>query len=264
MRRMLLADIWPEAPQAIEEIKQMLALRRNEVAAVRARRDHLRLVATMEPADWQEAHSRTVPVEVTLATVVERHGQRVVRRTKEQSRRRKPDARVWDAMTADQEWAADMVMDGWRITGGEIGCRTMAFERQNPAYEPEWWPQFILDAESQCAITFGNWVREGRKLGIHAMSVIDYLAGGFTLDEIDTKRRVRKGETREMIFRALDFMIETAKRTAQAGPTMDDTWRIRAQAWLDFGVWVRAYGPKPDEVGTKVPATVRAALGIKR
>lgn len=62
------------------------------------------------------------------------------------------------------------------------------------------------------AKVFQEWVRAGRRQDIHAMSVIDYLAGGNTLSELDTLRRVRKGTTSDMIVQALDFYCEVAKQ----------------------------------------------------
>lgn len=189
--------------------------------------ERFRQLDATEPKDWQEPHDETVPVEVVISHQPDDKGRK---RTAVRCQRRKPDARVWDRMTAEQEWAADMIMTGWRLTGGEIGCPTMRFDGsgslRSSLRAPETERRLVW--ESQIVVTFKDWVRDGRRHNpypINAMSVIDYLAGGATLAALDRQLGVRKGRAAEMIFEALNFMIAVASKNRMRHP-VDSRGRI--------------------------------------
>lgn len=159
--------------------------------------------------DWQEAHSATEAVDVEV-TVPGDDG--ATARAKVRTRRRKPDARLWGQMSPDQETAANRILEGWLLTGGVIGCRTMPFEHR--ARGRVALVEGIARQEYERAVTraFKDWVRDCRREGIQAMDVIDYLAGGVTLDSLDERNGRRKGQARSILFAAFDAFTLIAAR----------------------------------------------------
>lgn len=67
-----------------------------------------------EPADWQEAHSPTVSVQVV--THVNERG----RHTVEQGRMRKTDARLWDMLDTEQKEAVARIIRGAEFISGRL------------------------------------------------------------------------------------------------------------------------------------------------
>lgn len=68
----------------------------------------------IEPADWQERHSPTIPVEVVTRT--NEHG----RHTVERGRMRKTDARLWNMLDTEQREAVAMIVRGAEFISGRM------------------------------------------------------------------------------------------------------------------------------------------------
>ena len=85
----------------------------------RARTPARPAVTDLEPADWQERHSPTEAVMLHIDS----------KRNRQAGRRRKADARMWEAMSPRQEAAAEAIAAAVALIAGEVGIRTQSFQR---------------------------------------------------------------------------------------------------------------------------------------
>ena len=95
------------------------------------------------------------------------------------------------------------------------GYSKVMLEPTEVAFHKNWMKDYNRTQRSLSGKVSDRDVEEAVAAGIKASSDIfakAWQAGGYTLAEIDFKRRIRKGSTEKMIFAALDFYIETARQ----------------------------------------------------
>lgn len=157
----------------------------------------------LEPLDWQESHSPTEAVIVTISASG--------RRVKEQCRRRKADARIWNDMTPDQEKAANRILEGYTLNGGQIGFKTMAFAlaKFGKSYDGDCVEAEILKRQMTIALAYREWCKESTLNNINLFDLLGYLSGLDTLSDLDKKNGVRPGGARRNLFSGLDIYVKT-------------------------------------------------------
>ena len=151
--------------------------------------------AEMEPADWQETHSPTEAVEVTIS--------KGTRRTQERCRRRKEDARIWEAMTPNQERAAVWIHAALSQVLGDVAVRISRYDQGRRGVDhsddPEW--------HARLREGYRQWVAAALDSGFVASDVIQILGHGETLSEQDERIRQRKGRAKQHLLHALQEFI---------------------------------------------------------
>ena len=164
--------------------------------AVAAKRNRKR-----EPTDWQEWHSPTEPVEVEIA--------KKPRRIVQTCRRRIVDARLWDSMSPQQQDAALIIEEGFRILTAGQRIKLQSVERVSPGH-------FNYEKVARAERRYWEWAIEAVKRRIDHSAIIDILAFGKPLADIDRRRRKKKGYARLALREGLDLFCEM-----QGWPTPD-------------------------------------------
>ena len=146
-----------------------------------------------QPADWQEWHSPTEAVEVVISKT----------RTKQQCRRRKEDARIWEAMTPNQERAAYWIYAALLQVLGDVAVRISRYEQGRRGVDhsddPEW--------QVRVREGYRKWLAVADDKGFVAGDVIQILAHGETLVDQDRRIRQRNGRARDHLLRALQEFV---------------------------------------------------------
>lgn len=152
--------------------------------------NRIRIAETMEPADWQEAHSTTAPVMARIDAT----------REAELTRRRAVDHQIWDAMTVEQEHAALEIRDGFEMVTGGIAVVTAQLgehttRTSNTLELPE------RRAEIQKA--YWKWGRTCIDRQISHSAAMDVLFFGHSIRSVARYRHKRQSWARENLFDAL-------------------------------------------------------------
>ena len=162
------------------------------VKATAARLIELRLIEAIEPHDWQERHSPTEAVEVRIDH----------RRTKQVCTRRKPDARMFNAMTLAEQKAADRIRAAVLLRIGEVACKVQDPNRLHgrAAEEPEC---AKVDWERQLLRDYDRWIAAARAQGLSPSDVIQIIVHGQSCAQQDRERRQRNGTAKAHLIQAL-------------------------------------------------------------
>jgi len=143
--------------------------------------------AELQPHDWQEGHSPTEFVKVRISE----------QRTTILCRRRKTDARLIDSLTAWEQDAAGMIYAGYVALIGPVGYKVQSFERRDPSID------HALDRRTDLIERFRQWSKQAQKDRINVPAVLDVVADGRGLREVDIQRRKRNGWARENLLDGL-------------------------------------------------------------
>lgn len=148
-----------------------------------------------QPADWQEVHDPTEPVEVTIS--------KGTQRTKERCRRRKADARIWEAMSSNQERAAVWIHAALSQVLGDVAIRISRYEHgrrgADHSDDPEW--------QARVREGYRKWTAIAPQKGFVISDVIQILGHGETLREQDERVRQRKGRAKSHLLHALQEFV---------------------------------------------------------
>jgi hypothetical protein len=162
--------------------------------------------------EWQEFHSPTEAVEITISLAT--------RRVKESCRRRKADARVWNAMSPDQELAAERILKGFLLCGGAIGCRTMPYNlslTSGSMSSEEGFDTQYIQMQVEIANRYREWTLTAQKGKISVGDIVGYLSGLDTLNDLDKFNRVREGTARKNLFEGIDLYNKLFKKHIDTG-----------------------------------------------
>jgi len=168
----------------------------------RERRMYLAMLSVTDATACQEVNAPTEPVEVVVM-----NGPGNTRKTRERCRRRKPDARFWAEITGPREMAVDRIMEGWLLTGGTVGCKTANYGERMGRGLPGEPTKEELARQARVSRAFKDWVRDCRREGHEALLIIDYLAGGCTLEDAAYDMGKRRVSARAAILEAVDLYI---------------------------------------------------------
>ena len=148
-----------------------------------------------QPADWQETHSPTEAVEVTIS--------KGTRRTQERCRRRKEDARIWEAMSPNQERAAVWIHAALAQVLGDVAVRISRYDqgRRGTSHsdDPEW--------QARLREGYRKWAAVALDRGFVVSDVNQILGHGETLSEQDERIRQRKGRAKQHLLHALQEFV---------------------------------------------------------
>lgn len=161
------------------------------VKATAARLMELRLIEAIEPDDWQERHSPTEDVEVRIDQ----------KRTKQLCKRRKPDARMFEAMTDAEERAADCIHSAVLIRTGEVGVKVQSFDRAAPG--PDCAASDRADRQADLLQRYDRWIAAARAQGLSPSDVIQIIVHGQSCAQQDRERRQRNGTAKAHLIQAL-------------------------------------------------------------
>ena len=159
--------------------------------ALQSRQDQrrTRLAVRVEPEVWQEPHSPTAPVEVRLT------GSKVTTI----ARRRKSDARLWDAMSPHQQEAATAIARTFeQITAGS-GAKAQTYDRSGKS-------GYIAPSTAQIEAQEDYW-RWAKLVQVEKLShaaVVDILILGDSCRMVDSSRHKRKGWAIENLLACLN------------------------------------------------------------
>ena len=178
------------------DLNDDLASMRKTIARMRARKAlDVRAADRAQPSDWQEEIAPTEAVEGTIS--------KSTRRVREISRRRIVDARLWDAMTADQQGAAERVARGFETITAGVGHSGMRFgQRVDHGYGDPWEGKWgLIEA-------YWAWAKQTQRERISVAATLDVLAFGHSCREVDSFRHRRKGWARGNLFGALEVYCD--------------------------------------------------------
>lgn len=154
------------------------------------------------PEAWQERHSPTEAVEVTIMHAVELgtdgKAKRITKR-REMCRRRIVDARLWAALTQEQQTAATLIDAGFRIATQGMGVKVQSFERGDRGE---------AGGNDRSAVTMADyiaWAKEAVRTRIDHAAIILVLVEGMALAAVDSARRKRRGYTRDALAVGLNL-----------------------------------------------------------
>lgn len=184
-----------------DRLERMRALARDLIAEKAAR---LIEADGREATDWQEGHS---PTEAVLVRVSDK-------RQKEQSRRRKQDARLFDAIeAAGLERPAIWVIRGFEALTGPVSVRIASLEARVSGRgdrEERMARAAMLRAEEIGAIAkmkdaYVSWGAECTRRGISHAAIVDVLCFGKTPNQVDKDRRKWNGWAKDNMMRGLQL-----------------------------------------------------------
>ena len=131
----------------------------------------------MSPEEWQERHA---PTEVVLVKIDNK-------RNTELCRRRKADARLFDAMDCDQERAAAWIVLAFESITGPVAVKVQRFDFMPGGEKVS--GDFVSDARH----AYVAWGQQCFREGISHTAVMDILTYGLSARQTDKKHRKRKG-----------------------------------------------------------------------
>ena len=163
-----------------EQIRQMTLRRWSQVAA------------GLEPADWQERHSATEAVEVRISQ----------NRVTTRCRRRKIDARMWEAMSPRQERAADAIFAGFGVlvNGARIKTQSLIRVDRGTASQAD-----ASDYEAVLIRRYVEWADRATAEGLSASDVVQVLVHGESCAQQDRRLRQGNGKALLHLLEALDL-----------------------------------------------------------
>lgn len=153
----------------------------------------VRLAAIVQPADWQEHHSPTESVLVRLT------GQKKMTI----ARRRKTDARLWEAMSGFQQEAALEISDTFEgITAG-TAPKIQNLERTGGKAGHPASTAHIEETEA-----YWRWAESVQRAGLSHAAVVDILIIGESCRTVDASRHKRKGWAMENLLACLNLYCQ--------------------------------------------------------
>lgn len=146
-----------------------------------------------EPADWQEAHSPTQAVMVQIDS----------KRTRQAGRRRKADARMWEAMSPRQEAAADAIASAVALITGEVAIRTQSFQRLGRGHtRPD---EDRVSRQATLVQRYQAWCERAGERELNVSDVLQILVHGESCHQQDRRIRRRNGTALHNLLEALDL-----------------------------------------------------------
>lgn len=168
--------------------RTMAGMRAGKALAVRA-------ADGAQPSDWQERIEPTEAVEVTIS--------RSTRRVREICRRRVVEARLWDAMSGDQQGAAERIAGGFEVITAGLGASGMRLGvRGDRSYGDPW------EGARGLIEDYWAWAKRTQRQELSVAAALDVLAFGLSCREVDRRRRKRKGWARGNLFEALEVYCD--------------------------------------------------------
>ncbi|MBL4906404.1 MAG: hypothetical protein JKX94_03055 [Sneathiella sp.] len=115
---------------------------------------------------------------------------------------RKPDKRLWDSLSEDQDKAARQIYYGFKLLVGETGFRTQGFSGMPRMTSNRY------DGSSDLVEKYRLWARSVCKTGVSVHGVIDILIFGKSCREVDRELRKRKGFAKKNLLAGLGFFLD--------------------------------------------------------
>ena len=190
------AEDWPGivdvSDVVVPWLTKGLADMRQTMAKLSARKAlTLRHAELTEPNDWQERIEPTEAVEVTIS--------RSTRRVKEIARRRVVEARLWNAMSEEQQVAAERIARGFQVITAGLGHGGMRLDvRGGPSYGDPW------EKARDLIEDYWAWAKRAQRERLNVAAALDVLAFGHSCRDVDRWRRKRKGWARGNLFGGLE------------------------------------------------------------
>lgn len=185
----------------VDRIEAVIAYATKEHALARLRAE----VARFEPIDWQRRHSPVARTRIVLARTIDPDTGELVEHAGSSPRRRVADARLWEAMTAHQQDAAEWIQRGFVALVGELAIRTSrVFEDEiarNRCYDKA---LASVERDAMALLAYKRWVRECAARGDNIAAALNVLCFGADCASVDKASRRRHGWARERLFEALD------------------------------------------------------------
>ena len=151
---------------------------------------------------WQEQHSPTEPVMVTLATAIQINVDgktfKVVRQ-QQLCRRRRDDARLFESLSEKQQRAFELIGMAFRAVTQGCGWNIRSMEAIGRGTSS------FSEHQLELRDHYRAWVDKCRKAGLHIGMSLDIVAFGLSCRAIDSERRVRKGTARLNLAECLDL-----------------------------------------------------------
>lgn len=197
------------------------AARRAALAEAAARAERLRAVEGREPAEWQERHSPTDPVEIR--DPLRRH------RLLARPRRRRRDADFWDRLAVDEAWAAERIARGFELTGGSLHARALRLPMaaDGPREAPVDGQASAEDraiGEARCLDMYRRWVRACRDGGTPPAAVLGVIVFGDPVRHFERVVRCRNGAGLERVVGALRQYVALARPSTEELERMVAEW----------------------------------------
>ncbi len=145
-------------------------------------RRRIKLSSVSEPADHQERHSKTEAVMVKLDQT----------RLTQMCRRRKPDARLMEALSPEQDAAMDAIGAAFRIISEGMGAGVMRYGEQTDRGVAS----SSADAEDRRQRIVSRYFEWGAKCipnGVSHAAIMDIIAYGASPNRVDCDRKKGRG-----------------------------------------------------------------------
>ena len=152
----------------------------------------LRIVSA-EPEAWQEMHSPTEEVTVKLDAT----------RTVSSCRRRKADARLFDAMDGDQERAIVWLTAAFMSMFGPCSVKVQNLDAIRMTVG-DGGQEFQIDAQA----AYFAWARECYARSISHAAIVDILMDNKSSRDVDTRRKKRNGWATQNLIEGLDLFCK--------------------------------------------------------
>jgi len=149
--------------------------------------------------DQRSPHTRQEHLSPTETVDIRAPGERDQR----QNRRRIVDARLWDAMDAEQQRAALEIVMAFQSMSRGLGYASSDWTRL-----PGGRGINAGDLQARLMHDYIDWTKRCHKESVSHSMVIDVLVYGFTCQMIDRDRRVRTGTTRKNLMDGLTLYAE--------------------------------------------------------
>ena len=155
-----------------------------------------------QPADWQETHSPTEPVEVTIS--------KGTQRTQERCQRRKTDASLWRVIEGEncehhhRTRAAQQIEKAFKLITSGLGPKVQKYRKGDQGVEADW-----VDENAALVSFYLRWADAAEhEKGISVSDLLQILAHGETLDDQDKRNRCRYGPARENLLAGLELYAD--------------------------------------------------------
>lgn len=179
------------------------------------RRERLARSKILSPLDFQEPHSPTEIVTVRVRDEVKREGGKARSERVEiaHHRRRKQDARVWEAIEAeDLEKAAIWIEMGYRYRVDGMLAVIQKYgkdiEQRGGGQSPEDRADFLQDVD----IAYMAWIEKARDHKVRVPAVLDVLVMGLGLRETDRLYQARRGWSKANLLDGLRAFEDANRR----------------------------------------------------
>lgn len=146
------------------------------------------------PHDYQENHSPSEQTRIRLSHL---------RKTISASRRI-VDARLWDAMSFEQQNAAIAIDHAFQTIGKGLGYRNSRFERRE-SQTPTYRTQSETDYQADLINQYFGWAKECKREKTNHAAIIDVLSFGKSCKAVDRERKCRNGWAKTNLLDGLDI-----------------------------------------------------------